>query len=626
MRKKWLSMALALILCMSLLPTGALAYEGEIKPVYDVYQGDGFYITATPFTIKSTKYTMGNSAYRVLDGQFHDGLFAVKTNANVDENYINRKFIDELNYVDKNGNVMFPEGIFHFDWDMNNYGREGDFSPSEGLIPYWDGESKAGSKVLFGFVDYNGNEVIPCQYEAGMISPFCEGLSNASPKGVIDKSGRIVIEYGSIFVHNSMRFSDGLIPCRETDYGSNTRTHGYMDKSGNMVLKLLSYNRDDLKAYDSDYWRMCADGKTDGYLLPFETPTGSFSDGYTVCYDLRSGNQLDYNFAIIDKNGNVVGAFSDAQPEGVRDKGGFHDGLLRVQFIDNRNYGGGYGFVDTSGNVVISEKRTSNPTVDWVGNISVADYSCGLLAFSHFVVDTKGNIVIPEGQFVAIKTFDSNLSMAFLKSESSIAGIYTPYVLEKHQGTYTGSGSVYNHAKGGAQTPNQPTQPTTPATPTQPTAPAAPTQPSGNLAYASTQTVLVDGKAVNFEMYALKDANGNPTNYIKLRDIASVVNGTAAQFEVGWNGAVNIETGKAYTANGSEMKTPYSGDRAYKSADSATTVNGGAASLEAIVLTDDNGGAYTYYKLRDLGMALGFNVGWSVEKGVFVETDKPYSV
>lgn len=134
--------------------------------------------------------------------------------------------------------------------------------------------------------------------------------------------------------------------------------------------------------------------------------------------------------------------------------------------------------------------------------------------------------------------------MAFLKSESS-AGIYTPYVLEKHQGTYTGS--------------------------------------------------------------------------------ASVVNGTAAQFEVGWNGAVNIETGKAYTANGSEMKTPYSGDRAYKSADSATTVNGGAASLEAIVLTDDNGGAYTYYKLRDLGMALGFNVGWSAEKGVFVETDKPYS-
>ncbi len=26
------------------------------------------------------------------------------------------------------------------------------------------------------------------------------------------------------------------------------------------------------------------------------------------------------------------------------------------------------------------------------------------------------------------------------------------------------------------------------------------------------------------------------------------------------------------------------------------------------------------YKLRDLGQALGFNVGWSAEKGVYIET------
>ncbi len=33
------------------------------------------------------------------------------------------------------------------------------------------------------------------------------------------------------------------------------------------------------------------------------------------------------------------------------------------------------------------------------------------------------------------------------------------------------------------------------------------------------------------------------------------------------------------------------------------------ANLEAIVLTDGNGGVYTYYKLRDMGKAIGFNVG-----------------
>ena len=63
---------------------------------------------------------------------------------------------------------------------------------------------------------------------------------------------------------------------------------------------------------------------------------------------------------------------------------------------------------------------------------------------------------------------------------------------------------------------------------------------SGGTAYASTQTILVDGTSVVFQAYALKDANGNDTNYVKLRDVAQVLNGTAAQFEVGWNGAVNL--------------------------------------------------------------------------------------
>ncbi len=142
----------------------------------------------------------------------------------------------------------------------------------------------------------------------------------------------------------------------------------------------------------------------------------------------------------------------------------------------------------------------------------------------------------------------------------------------------------------------------------------------GGTAYASTQAVLVDGSTVTFQAYALKDANGNDTNYVKLRDVAQVLNGTAVQFEVGWNGAVNIETGKSYTSNGSEMKTPFSGNRAYSPATAPTNINGAPAALEAIVLLDDDGGAYTYYKLRDLGTALGFRVDWSAEKGIFIET------
>lgn len=42
--------------------------------------------------------------------------------------------------------------------------------------------------------------------------------------------------------------------------------------------------------------------------------------------------------------------------------------------------------------------------------------------------------------------------------------------------------------------------------------------------------------------------------------------------------------------------------------------------MDAILLTDDAGSGYTYFKLRDLGEALGFTVDWSAEKGIFIET------
>jgi len=148
---------------------------------------------------------------------------------------------------------------------------------------------------------------------------------------------------------------------------------------------------------------------------------------------------------------------------------------------------------------------------------------------------------------------------------------------------------------------------------------------AAQVAYASTQNVDVDGTPIVFQMYALKDANGNMTNYVKVRDVAQVLNGTQAQFSVGWNGAVNLTRGESYTSNGSEMSTPFSGDRTYTLPTSPTNVGGVRASLDAIVLTDDAGGGYTYYKLRDLGKALGFNVSWSTERGVYIESNRPYT-
>ena len=183
--------------------------------------------------------------------------------------------------------------------------------------------------------------------------------------------------------------------------------------------------------------------------------------------------------------------------------------------------------------------------------------------------------------------------------------------------------AAYNAAvaKGPSAQPEQPTDP-------EPTTPPAETIPASGTAKASTQTVTVDGKAVEFQMYALVDENGNGTNYIKLRDMAQVLNGTKAQFSVGYDNAsksISVATGEAYTSTGSEMTTPFSGDRAYTGGSQSIQVDGEATEMTAITLLDDAGGGYNYFKLRDLGKALGFNVGWSKEAGVFIESDKPYA-
>ncbi|MEG1577491.1 MAG: WG repeat-containing protein [Oscillospiraceae bacterium] len=145
-------------------------------------------------------------------------------------------------------------------------------------------------------------------------------------------------------------------------------------------------------------------------------------------------------------------------------------------------------------------------------------------------------------------------------------------------------------------------------------------------AFPSTNPVTVDGQPVNFDVYALLDANGNLTNYFKVRDVANILNGTAAQFQVGWDKMVNLTTKTAYTANGSEMSTPFYGCQIPGANKPQTMVNGTLTPMDTLSLADSDGNGYTYYKIRDLGKALGFDITYDGATGTIgIDTTKPYA-
>jgi hypothetical protein len=119
----------------------------------------------------------------------------------------------------------------------------------------------------------------------------------------------------------------------------------------------------------------------------------------------------------------------------------------------------------------------------------------------------------------------------------------------------------------------------------------------------STATVTVNGQAVSFQAY-----NINDSNYFRLRDIAYALNGTSAQFSVGWDGATNaitLTSGQSYEPVGGELQGASAGPATANRTSSAIILNGNQINPTAFNINDSN-----YFMLRDLGTALGFGVDW----------------
>ena len=154
---------------------------------------------------------------------------------------------------------------------------------------------------------------------------------------------------------------------------------------------------------------------------------------------------------------------------------------------------------------------------------------------------------------------------------------------------------------------NSPQQPSQPAQPTH----AATAQPTND-------KLSVDGKDATPAAYKIGGAN-----YFKLRDVAMLLNGTDAQFSIDYDNArkaIMITTGRPYSPQGYELQAMPAGSAGADTSNDAVYINGSKVDLTAYKINGAN-----FYGIRDLGRALGFNVGWSQNRGMYIESNKPYS-
>ena len=133
-----------------------------------------------------------------------------------------------------------------------------------------------------------------------------------------------------------------------------------------------------------------------------------------------------------------------------------------------------------------------------------------------------------------------------------------------------------------------------------------------------TTKITVDGKPVEMVAYNI---GGN--NFFKLRDIAIILNGTPAQFEVSWNSGLSIIELKAGTPySGTEaLTTERIADPLARRMSSHIRKDRVDISLLSYNISDNN-----YYKLRDLAALFDFGIVWDAATSTIgIDTSAKYT-
>ena len=149
---------------------------------------------------------------------------------------------------------------------------------------------------------------------------------------------------------------------------------------------------------------------------------------------------------------------------------------------------------------------------------------------------------------------------------------------------------------------------------TTPVQPEQPQQPVEVVASPTNDKLEVNGNAADPTVYKIDDSN-----YFKIRDLAAQLNGTERHCSVGDDAtqdAVTLTTGQGYDKQPGDLAgAAKGGDQTAIPSNDAIYVDGQKMNVKVYKINGSN-----YFKLRDLGKALDFRVGWSAERGMYIET------
>jgi len=151
-----------------------------------------------------------------------------------------------------------------------------------------------------------------------------------------------------------------------------------------------------------------------------------------------------------------------------------------------------------------------------------------------------------------------------------------------------------------------------------PTEPAAPSAPSVATASPTDSKVSIGENIVAFDAYHIAGFN-----FFKLRDLAYALTGSEKQFEVSWDAeesVISLISGSPYTVAGGEMVDAGSAAKTASITSARIFIDGVEKQFIAYNIDGNN-----YFKLRDIGQAFDFGIGWDADTNTInLYTDMPY--